>query len=187
MISEEDINLIVTQFQDNYGSVVAIVSRYAPRDNSIDDILQEIFIDFFTGFVEKKWHLIPRETNLSWRPLLLHIAKRRAQLFARKSLQQNRFIDRVAERLRDVSGLAVEKDFDFWDESDLQMDAMKECLDKLPSKSRTLIDQYYFEHASVEKIAKQQMTTPPTIRNFFYRIRIILRQCIEFSLKKEDR
>lgn len=184
MFSEEEIDLITAQFQTHYGFVSGIIYRYAPMKDLVGDIMQEVFIDFFTGFAKKKWSLNQEGMHTDWRPLLGHLAKRRSQLFARQQKRKKRFVDLVAKRLQQTSSESGKTESLM--EADRKMKAMKQCLEKLPPKSRAVVEQYYFEHISMGQIAEHQGTTLATIRNFFYRIRIKLRQCIETSAKKEN-
>lgn len=185
MFSEEEIDLITAQFQTHYGFVSGIIYRYAPMKDLMGDIMQEVFIDFFTGFAEKKWSLGQEGIPTDWRPLLGHLAKRRSQLFARQQKRKKRLVDLVAERLQQKSRESDKAKS--LAEVEQKMQAMKQCLAKLPPKSRAIVEQYYFERVSMGRIAEHQGTTLATIRNFFYRIRLKLRQCIETSAKKDDR
>lgn len=183
MFSESELDLIAAPFQAHYGYVIGVVYRYAPSKDLVDDVMQEVFIDFLTGFAEKKWSLDQKGGSSNWRPLLCHLAKRRAQLYARRQKRKKRLVDRVAERLQQASGIVsddpLKSDEEAFSEIERQVAGMRHCLEKLPPKSRALVEQYYFDHVPMKTIAEHQGSTLATIQNFFYRVRIKLRECIE--------
>jgi RNA polymerase sigma-70 factor (ECF subfamily) len=63
--------------------------------------------------------------------------------------------------------------------------ALEKCLDKLPLKSRRLLDLRYGEDASMEKIAQAVESTAGSVRVMLFRIRNLLADCVKGELAKE--
>ncbi len=63
--------------------------------------------------------------------------------------------------------------------------ALEGCIDKLPAKSRKLLDLRYLEDASMEAIAGVIGSTAGSVRVMLFRIRNILADCVKAELAKE--
>jgi RNA polymerase sigma-70 factor (ECF subfamily) len=63
--------------------------------------------------------------------------------------------------------------------------ALEKCIDKLPAKSRTLLDLRYVEDASMEVIARAINSTAGSVRVMLFRIRDLLAECVKAELAKE--
>lgn len=67
----------------------------------------------------------------------------------------------------------------------LRLQALENCLEKLPQRSRSMIQYRYRDDLPIDKIADSIKSTPGTVRVALYRIRNALAQCIEDQLAKE--
>jgi RNA polymerase sigma-70 factor (ECF subfamily) len=63
--------------------------------------------------------------------------------------------------------------------------ALEKCIDKLPAKSRRLLDLRYVEEASMEAIAEAIDSTAGSVRVMLFRIRDLLAECVKAELAKE--
>lgn len=63
--------------------------------------------------------------------------------------------------------------------------ALETCIDKLPPKSRKLLDLRYVEDASMEAIARAVDSTAGSVRVMLFRIRELLAECVRAELAKE--
>lgn len=63
--------------------------------------------------------------------------------------------------------------------------ALEKCIDKLPPKSRRLLDLRYIEDASMETIAQTVQSTAGSVRVMLFRIRDLLAACVKAELAKE--
>lgn len=63
--------------------------------------------------------------------------------------------------------------------------ALEKCLDKLPPKSRRVLDLRYVEDASMEAIAQAIKSTAGSVRVMLFRIRSLLAECVKAELAKE--
>jgi RNA polymerase sigma-70 factor, ECF subfamily len=65
--------------------------------------------------------------------------------------------------------------------------ALERCLEKLPEKSRRMLNLRYAEETPVEEMATALASTSGSVRVMLLRIRDLLAQCIEGELRKEVR
>lgn len=176
--NEQQIEYLTGLFQSQYGMIVAAARRYSPLADQIDDIVQQVYVEFVTGALQGKWNM---EKNVG--PLLFQIAKRRAQnVFREMRKKQNGNIDNLADHL--ISADIHQNENLEWIEQ--KIETLHRCLEKLPSESRSVIEQHYFEDVSIKNLARQLRKTPETLHRFFSRIREKLRDCIKTSLNKNN-
>lgn len=174
MISNDQIDLLTRLYQDHYGCVAAAVVRFAPNSGCLDDIAQDVYLDFVIGAAKKEWDL---EKDIG--PLLFQIAKRKAQaLWKKERKKRNCPIDGLAERLADDGNEGNETGSEAFLQDQEEIRALKTCMLHLPSKTRAIIEQYYLQGIPVKEIARQQEKTESTIYKFFNRVRLKLRECI---------
>jgi RNA polymerase sigma-70 factor (ECF subfamily) len=64
--------------------------------------------------------------------------------------------------------------------------ALETCLDKLPPKSRRLLDLRYVEDASMDAIARAIDSTAGSVRVMLFRIRDLLAACVKAELAKDS-
>ncbi len=65
--------------------------------------------------------------------------------------------------------------------------ALERCLDKLPQKSRQLLELRYEEGASIASVAAAVESTAGAVRVMLFRIRNLLAECVQSSLAREAR
>jgi RNA polymerase sigma-70 factor, ECF subfamily len=65
--------------------------------------------------------------------------------------------------------------------------ALQRCVEKLPEKSRRMLNLRYVEGSSVEEMATALRSTSGSVRVMLLRIRNLLAQCIEGELMKDAR
>lgn len=180
MISREDIETWTRLFQHQYGLVVGAARRYAPAPDLVDDIVQQVYLEFIKGASKGNWDL---EKNVG--PLLYRITKRQARLFWRDRLKRkNSAIDGILEQLMASTGTLRESESDAYEINAARLETLDQCLDKLPAKSRMIIEQHYFGGMKIKEIGERMnVKNMSSLYHIMIRIRIKLRQCIERYLK----
>ncbi len=88
------------------------------------------------------------------------------------------FSDALLDRLADV--LAARQA-----SVSLHAAALEKCLDKLPARSRRLVDMRYAEDSSMDAIAAATDSTAGAVRVMLHRIRSILADCISAEVARE--
>lgn len=172
--TDQSIDNLTGLFQSHYGLVLAAARRYSPFADHVDDVVQQVYVEFITGAMKGKWDV---KKNIA--PLLFQIAKRRAQnLFRELRNKRQSNIDELAEYLTTVDD---ERRNDL-DGIETKIETLHRCLAKLPSPHRSLVEQHYFEEVPIKEIADQLQKNVETLHRFFSRIRAKLRDCINSSL-----
>lgn len=183
MISEERISRLTGLFQARYGLVVAAAERYAPSPSDIDDVTQQVYIDFILGAAKGSWNEENWEDENEVGALLYQIAKRKAQvLWRERRFRADDAIEILAERLYDRS---CGKD-DELGETDLRIQALRKCIEALAPNSRAILEQHYFESVPMKSIAKSLDKQENAVYRFFFRLRAKLHECIERKTRPEN-
>ena len=63
--------------------------------------------------------------------------------------------------------------------------ALEKCIEKLPPKSRKILDLRYVDDASMDAIAQAIDSTAGSVRVMLFRIRDLLAECVKTELAKE--
>jgi RNA polymerase sigma-70 factor (ECF subfamily) len=63
--------------------------------------------------------------------------------------------------------------------------ALKQCVDKLPTLQRGVLEDYYWQKLSVDRIADRSQRTPASIYKLLQRVRDSLYKCISNRLSEE--
>ncbi|MGB0768061.1 MAG: sigma-70 family RNA polymerase sigma factor [Phycisphaeraceae bacterium] len=66
-----------------------------------------------------------------------------------------------------------------------RVDALRDCIDKLPEDGRALLNNRYFDQQSVKSIAAMLGKTPARISKQLFSLRRALEQCIEQRLRSQ--
>ena len=167
-------------FFSRYGVVLGTARRYAPDADLAKDIVQQAYVDFVEGVQKKQWDL-----SIDVGPLLATITKNAAlRLWKERQKNSTEKRRKFGEFLRLIcEEYLAEYEKKPWED---ELAAMTQCIDRLPSKSRELIDMRYFLNTSVSEISKLSGANPKTVQQMLRRIREKLRLCIEIALKQQE-
>lgn len=155
----------------HHAFVKALAFKLAPWPGLVDDISQQVFLEFLAK--QEKWDL---EQDL--RPLLATMTRLVA---ARHWRERKRAMPEVVRELADyVRQLAEEHEAPLY--ADEKMAALRICLQKLPEKGRALLELYYDTGISTVDIAAQMETHPDAVCQALCRLRGKLRECIQRTL-----
>ncbi len=153
------------------GFVRALAFKLAPWPGLVDDISQQVFLEFLAK--QEKWDL---EEDL--RPLLATMTRLVA---ARHWRERKRTMPEVMRELADyVKELAEDRHASAY--ADEKMAALRVCVQKLPEKGRTLLELYYDTGISTVDIAAQMEMHPDAVCQALCRLRGKLRECINRAL-----
>jgi RNA polymerase sigma-70 factor (ECF subfamily) len=67
-----------------------------------------------------------------------------------------------------------------------RQEALERCIEKLPKKSRQLLELRYEEDASMESVAAAVQSTAAAVRVMLFRIRNLLAECVQHELSRES-
>jgi RNA polymerase sigma-70 factor (ECF subfamily) len=159
-------------FLAHHDFVKGVALKYAPWPGLMEDITQQVFLEFLRK--ESQWDL-----DKDVRPLLAtmtrHIAMR---LWRDRTREQPDVVQKLADHIR---LLAEERDLPPRYEEEIGV--LRECLNKLPEKSRELVHLYYYNDISTPEIADQLAMKADTVCRALSRVREKLRECIQRSIQ----
>lgn len=182
MNQQIDISEVGRIFQSKFGLIVNVARQYAPRPDMVYDIVQQAFVDFAGSMLKEGYRDNSDGDYDETRdivPLLYQITKNRALKAwreCRDHMPEHR--RKIAEQMMELArNRHEERQHD--SEADRRFDALYDCLDALPEKSRDLIRKHYFDAIPLVDIAAARQQKPEAIRQLFARIRAKLRECIQ--------
>ncbi len=160
-------------FLSHHDFVKGVALKYAPWPGLMEDIAQQVFLEFMAK--EQRWDL---ENDL--RPLLAtmtrHVAMR---LWRDRTRQRPEVVQKLADHIR---LLAEESELPPRYEEEVGL--LRGCLQKLPEKSRDLIQMYYYSDVSTPQIAEQLEMKADTVCRALSRVREKLRECIQRQIQQ---
>lgn len=160
-------------FLTHHDFVKGVALKYAPWPGLMEDIAQQVFLEFIAK--EQRWDL---ENDL--RPLLAtmtrHVAMR---LWRDRTRQRPEVVQKLADHIR---LLAEESELPPRYEEEVGL--LRGCLQKLPEKSRDLIQMYYYSDVSTPQIAEQLEMKADTVCRALSRVREKLRECIQRQIQQ---
>jgi len=137
----------------HHGFVKGLSLRFAPWPGLTDDVTQQVFLEFLAK--GEKWDLA---TDV--KPLLAtmtrHIALR---CWRERARQMPEVIRGLAEHIRQLAEQG--ENSERWEE---EVVALKRCIEKLPEKSRSLIELHYFVGTSSVDLAKHLAMKTEAVR-----------------------
>lgn len=158
-------------FLAHHAFVRGLALRYAPWPGLADDIIQQVFLEFAKK--EQRWNL---EKDV--KPLLATMTRFVALRYWRECThQQPEVVRQLADHIRQ---LAAERREETHYEDEL--DALRLCLEKLPNKTRTFVDLYYYAGNSTAEIANRLSMKSETVCRALCRVREELRHCLKQAL-----
>lgn len=160
-------------FLAHHDFVKGVALKYAPWPGLMEDITQQVFLEFMKK--ESQWDL-----SSDARPLLAtmtrHIAMRQ---WRERTRQQPDVVQKLADHIR---LLAEEREAPPRYEEEIGV--LRACLQKLPEKSRELVELYYYDDIGTPQIAEQINMKTDTVCRALSRVRDKLRECIQQSMNQ---
>lgn len=149
------------------GFVRALALKFAPVPGLAEDIAQQVFLEFIAK--EASWDL-----TRDIKPLLAAMTRNVARRCWRERTHTLPEVQReLAEHIRN---LAETREVTWFDEEEKSV--LRRCLDRLPAKSRRLIELHYYLDASSVEIARQMQIHADAVRRALFRLRGQLRICV---------
>jgi RNA polymerase sigma-70 factor, ECF subfamily len=153
------------------GFVRALALRLAPAPGLAEDIAQQVFLEFIAKATE--WDLT-RDVQ----PLLAVMTSNVARRCWREKMHTLPEVQReLAEHIR---RLAETQDSSWFGEEEKSV--LRRCLDRLPNKSRRLVELHYYLDISSVEIGRQMALNPDAVRRALFRVRERLRKCLKSFL-----
>lgn len=153
-------------FLRHYNFVLGLACRYAPFPGIAEDILHDVFVEFVQH--ADRWN--PDEDV---KPVLVRLTRFAVAARWREHLKHAPpALRKIAEHLKSIADTTAEP----VDGDELLL--LKHCLDKLPRKSRDVIEMHYKSGISMVEIARKMSVKDSAVRQAVCRIRNTLRRCM---------
>ncbi|MFN5853825.1 MAG: sigma-70 family RNA polymerase sigma factor [Pirellulaceae bacterium] len=153
-------------------SVRAYIAAAIRSSVDREDLLQQVALTVARRFDDYD----PSRPFLPW---VLWLAKSRIIDFYRTKQRRPTLLD--DSMLRQLADHLIDRQND----GASRLEALEHCLEKLPDRSRRLLNMRYHQSLGIEKIAEAIRSTPVSVRVTLFRIREALADCIQRRLAGE--
>lgn len=167
-----DEEALFRHFMREERALLRFILRYVPAVVDARDVLQETLVTLW----EKRADFDATHEFLPW---ACGIARFKVREFWRKHPRWASFARDDVIQLIDTRRSALDG------ELSVRAEKLRECLAKLPTSHRTILQRYYAEEESVENLALREGRSTDSIYKLIQRIRGALLECIERSLRSE--
>ena len=155
-------------------SVQAFVFSAISGFQDAEDVVQEVALTVARRFHEYD----PSRPFVGW---ALWLAKSHVvDHYRKRGRERLAFSDLLLDK---IAAVLVDRH----EERPARQAALEHCLEKLPDKSRRLLDLRYVEETSIESMAQQIKSTAGTVRVTLFRVRDVLARCIQSQLAQGER
>jgi RNA polymerase sigma-70 factor (ECF subfamily) len=163
----------------NYSEVRIFMAMHLGNAPDLDDLVQDVFTRAFAGLSTL------RQTG-AFRSWLLGIAR-------------NRVLEHLRERLRTATAdnntlelLLYRTELDILDAGDdearraSELEALRDCIRRLPAESARMIREHYFKGRSIGELAANAHKKEGAVRVMLFRVRSALRDCVRSRVRPEE-
>lgn len=163
---------------DRFAAIVAacepkvrgVLAAMIPDPNCIPDLTQEVFVTAY----EKLGTYQPGGNFLAWiRSIARHVAQNERRRWYRRQDLQQRYQAETEERISDQ----VEAWVDSLPEDVLA--SLRSCVDGLGGRTRELVDGFYFEGQSLQRLADALKLSAGAAKVALHRARSALGKCLD--------
>jgi RNA polymerase sigma-70 factor, ECF subfamily len=158
-------------FLAHHGFVKGLALKHAPWPGLANDIIQQVFLEFARK--EEQWNL-----DADVKPLLASMTRLVAlRCWRERTHREPEVVRQLADHIRQL--VSERQDEPRYDD---ELDALRGCLEKLPGKTRSFVDLYYYAGHSTGEIADRMKMKGDTVCRALCRVREKLRDCLQRSL-----
>jgi RNA polymerase sigma-70 factor (ECF subfamily) len=138
---------------------------------TLDDLVQDVFLRALQA-------LATLRDPSAFRSWLLGIAHNRTLEHLRERLRVTVLDEGAFEALLDRSQLSLLEGEDEDARRAIELDALRECLRRLPGPGARLVREYYFKGRPIASLAEQEGKNEGAVRVMLFRLRETLRDCV---------
>lgn len=156
------------------------VLRFAPLPDLVDDICQQVFLEFVSR--ADKWTY-----DEDIRPLLGALAKN----FSLRAVQEQKkhqpgSLSKLVGMILQRSESLAEKQNEWESSYEYEKGALKHCIEHLPIRYREIIRMHYYEERPLREIGDLMLLSANAVGHALCRIRERLRKCIRQTLLERE-
>ncbi len=166
--SKKFMSFLIPNQRQIHGFILLLVANRTDADDILQDTLAEMW---------NKFHEYEEGTNfVSWG---LTIAKYKVYQFIRKNKSHRLYFDHQILELLQQESASKQGRHTFQE----TLDVLKECVSKLQSKEKEMLQMRYEQNLTFEGIAAQSGVSVPAIFKALGRIHARLARCIDLTLR----
>jgi RNA polymerase sigma factor (sigma-70 family) len=162
-------------FKNHQGFVRALAVRMAPLPGFEEDISQQVFLEFLQK--RDQWDL-----DRDVKPLLAQMTRNVCRRYWRE--RSRGMPEKMRELAEHMRRLAAQEELSWY--GDEEKDALKECLEKVPERSRKILSLRYEMSLSTKDLAKEFRMSANAVRQVIHRVQRRLKECIEEAMGEES-
>jgi RNA polymerase sigma-70 factor (ECF subfamily) len=162
----------------NYADVRVFMAMHLGNQADLDDLVQDVFMRAFAGLGTL------RETG-AFRSWLIGIARNRVLEHLRERIRTLTADNNTLELLLHRSQLALLESGDDDARRALELEALRDCIRRLPPASARIIREHYFKGRPINELAVNENKKEGAIRVMMFRVRAALRECVRGRVKPE--
>lgn len=125
-----------------------------------------------------------KEEIRDFRAWAKEVVRRQALIYLRDKGRVPEKVRAVEPMLLDGISQAFEEDETSVEAAKSELDALRNCLGKMPEKSRAMISLRYEQRASFDEIGKSIASSEIAVQRALSRLRKTLRDCVELALRQ---
>jgi RNA polymerase sigma-70 factor, ECF subfamily len=155
----------------HHPAVRVFLSSHLRDTGAIDDLVQDVFLRAFD-------RLGTLRDGTAFRAWLLGIARNRALEHLRERLRPGLPAPDALEALLDRSQLSILEGDDEEARRGLELEALRQCIRRLPPVGARLIREHYFKGRPITELAAEERKNEGALRMTLLRLREALRDCV---------
>lgn len=173
MPEHDNQNAYMRQLMDMQYELYAYIVSLTGGSSDADDVLQEANLRIMELVSGKTPPVIDNFRAWARKVAFFHVLTWRKSRQRERLLFDSVLLEEVAAQL-EVRESATDK----------RMIALEDCLKKLPETLRVMTEERYKIGGAVKRIAEKWHTTPHAITMNLYRVRLMLKDCVEKTLSE---
>ena len=146
------------------------------------DVAEEIFQEAAMVVIEEDRKQTAVANFMAW---TREIIRRRIAEYYRKQTKR-RAVERPSDELIDVVSLAFSENEAKFDDQQVRMQYLLECVKRLAGRSRDVIDGFYGKNKSVREIAASMGWEESSVKVALSRARKVLADCVQQRIRAEE-
>lgn len=154
------------RFLECQRGLMRYVMYFVPNTHDARDIVQNTAIALW----KKHEQYDPSEPFLPW---ACRFALNETRLFMRTNQRWKHFLD------EETVDILARRRHEMADELDERRIHLRECLRKLPEAQKAVVEEYYFNDVSVDRLAESSRRSVDAIYKSLQRIRSTLSECVQ--------
>jgi RNA polymerase sigma-70 factor (ECF subfamily) len=166
-----DVEAFSELVRTHYPAVRVYLGAQIHDDGALDDLAQDVFLRAFRG-------LRALRQRVAFRAWLIGIARNRALEYLRERMRLDAPAPSRIDRLLDERQVAFLAGEDEDAQRVIDLDALRQCMARLPPGSARLVEEHYFKGRTIASLAVERRKSAGSVRMALLRLRDELRECI---------